>query len=142
MERAFFLDCEALTPADSLPLDSFIDELAFNEQGLIPVITQDIDTGSVLMLAWMNKTSLYQTLQTRRMTYWSRSRNALWEKGATSGHYQHVKSLQFDCDGDAILCKVEQIGAACHTGRKDCFYFQADDDGKTISITSAKPESR
>lgn len=139
MIRDFFTACEGLSPKDNLPLSRFIDELAFNEDGLIPVITQDIETNDVLMLAWMNKDSIYRTLDTQRMSYWSRSRNSLWIKGSTSGHYQHLHSMQFDCDGDAILCKVEQIGAACHTGRKDCFYFKADNQKKIVTITSAAP---
>ncbi len=140
MIRQYFSDRENLTPQDTLPLQGFIDELAFNEQGLIPVITQQASDGKVLMLAWMNKLALQKTLDSGRVTYWSRSRNALWEKGATSGHYQQLLSMHFDCDGDAILCKVEQTGAACHTGRKDCFYFQADPDAKTVLISSAIPE--
>ena len=123
-----------------MPLQSFIDELAFNEQGLLPVITQQASNGQVLMLAWMNKIALQQTLDSGRVTYWSRSRNALWEKGATSGHYQQLLSMQFDCDGDAILCQVEQTGAACHTGRKHCFYFQADRVSQKVCITSSIPQ--
>lgn len=89
---------------------------------LIPAIAQDSTTGEVLMLAYMNHESLAITLQTGRATYWSRSRNELWEKGATSGHTQKVVALSLDCDGDAILLKVEQSGAACHTGDRSCFH--------------------
>lgn len=89
---------------------------------LIPAIAQDVATGEVLMLAYMNAESLAITLQSGRATYWSRSRNELWEKGATSGHTQKVISIAIDCDGDALLLKVEQVGAACHTGDRTCFH--------------------
>lgn len=89
---------------------------------LIPAIAQDATSGEVLMLAYMNTESLAQTLATGQATYWSRSRNELWVKGATSGHTQEVLSISLDCDGDALLLKVNQIGAACHTGDKTCFH--------------------
>ena len=89
---------------------------------LIPAIAQDVATGEVLMLAYMNAESLAITLQSGRATYWSRSRNERWEKGATSGHTQKVISIAIDCDGDALLLKVEQVGAACHTGDRTCFH--------------------
>lgn len=93
-----------------------------NSDGLIPVIVQDYRTGQVLMLAYMNEESFDQTLNTGRMTYYSRSRNCLWVKGETSGHFQYVKALSLDCDNDTLLAKVNQIGAACHTGSRSCFY--------------------
>jgi len=89
---------------------------------LIPAIAQDAASGEVLMLAYMNAQSLAATLESGKATYWSRSRNELWEKGATSGHFQIVQSIAIDCDGDALLVKVEQIGAACHTGDRSCFH--------------------
>jgi phosphoribosyl-AMP cyclohydrolase len=89
---------------------------------LIPAIAQDAKTGEVLMLAYMNLESLALSLATGRATYWSRSRNELWVKGATSGHTQEVVSISLDCDGDALLLKVNQVGAACHTGEKTCFH--------------------
>jgi len=89
---------------------------------LIPAIAQDATTGEVLMLAYMNTESLAQTLATGKATYWSRSRNELWVKGATSGHTQEVLSISLDCDGDALLLKVNQVGAACHTGDISCFH--------------------
>lgn len=89
---------------------------------LIPTIAQDAQTGEVLMLAYMNRQSLAITLKTGKATYWSRSRNELWEKGATSGHTQKVLAISLDCDGDALLLKVEQSGAACHTGDQSCFH--------------------
>jgi phosphoribosyl-AMP cyclohydrolase len=93
---------------------------------LIPAIAQDAHTGEVLMLAYMNSQSLALTLESGRATYWSRSRNELWEKGATSGHTQSVLSIALDCDGDALLLKVEQVGAACHTGDRSCFHTPLD----------------
>jgi phosphoribosyl-AMP cyclohydrolase len=89
---------------------------------LIPAIAQDALSGEVLMLAYMNAASLALTLESGKATYWSRSRNELWEKGATSGHTQRVHSISLDCDGDALLLKVEQSGAACHTGERSCFH--------------------
>lgn len=97
-------------------------ELKLNSEGLIPVIVQDDQNGDVLMLAYMNEEAYNMTLQTKRMTYFSRSRNALWIKGETSGHFQDVKSLRIDCDLDTILARVIQTGAACHTGNRTCFY--------------------
>ena len=98
------------------------DEFKLNSDGMIPVITQDYKTNEVLMLAYMTKESFEKTLETGKMTYFSRSRQELWTKGDTSGHYQYVKSLSIDCDKDTILAKVSQIGAACHTGNRSCFY--------------------
>jgi phosphoribosyl-AMP cyclohydrolase len=92
------------------------------DSDLIPAVAQDANTGEVLMLAYMNRQSLAITLNTGRATYWSRSRNELWEKGATSGNTQKVLAIALDCDGDALLLKVEQIGVACHTGDKSCFH--------------------
>lgn len=134
MQRSFFKSLEYAPCHQTLPLKKLIGELAFNEQGLLPVITQEADSNEVLMLAWMNKAALEQTLATSKMTYWSRSRNELWIKGATSGHWQQLKSLRVDCDGDALLCQVIQQGAACHTGRKSCFYLEADPDNDSAVI--------
>ncbi len=97
-------------------------EVRFGEGGLVPAIAQDERSGEVLMLAYMTDESLRRTLDTGRMTYWSRSRKEIWEKGATSGHVQHVRSVRIDCDGDALLFRVRQTGPACHTGRQSCFY--------------------
>lgn len=102
----------------SMPFEAF----KLNSDGLIPCVTQHYKTGEVLMVAYMNKESYEKTIRTGRMTYWSRSRNELWTKGDTSGHYQFVKSLTIDCDKDTILAKVSQIGAACHTGSRTCFF--------------------
>lgn len=89
--------------------------------GLVAAIVQQYDTGEVLMLGWMDDTALHRTLTSGRATYWSRSRRQYWVKGDTSGHAQHVKSVALDCDGDAVLVKVDQVGAACHTGARTCF---------------------
>ncbi|MEV0596511.1 phosphoribosyl-AMP cyclohydrolase [Nonomuraea cavernae] len=92
-----------------------------NGDGLVPAIVQQYDTGEVLMLAWMDDQALHRTLTTGRATYWSRSRSEYWVKGDTSGHVQHVKAVALDCDGDTVLLKVDQVGAACHTGDRTCF---------------------
>ena len=91
-------------------------------KGLIAAIAQDATNGEVLMIAWMNEEALSKTLETKRATYFSRSRNSLWVKGETSGHFQEIISINFDCDADAVLLKVNQIGAACHTGKRSCFH--------------------
>jgi phosphoribosyl-ATP pyrophosphohydrolase/phosphoribosyl-AMP cyclohydrolase len=98
-------------------------EIRYNEQGLVPAIAQDYLDGTVLMMAWMNRESLQKTLDTGETWYWSRSRQELWHKGATSGHIQKVRSLRYDCDSDALLVTIEQIGdVACHTGERSCFH--------------------
>ncbi len=102
---------------------TWLDAVKWDDKGLVAAIAQDATTQEVLMLAWMNRESLQLTLATGDAHYWSRSRCALWKKGETSGHIQHVRELRLDCDGDAILMKVEQIGGiACHTGRRRCFF--------------------
>ena len=106
----------------SLELDPRIAALLRADTELIPAIAQDAASGEVLMLAYMNRESLAITVATGRATYWSRSRNELWEKGATSGHTQKVISISLDCDGDALLLSVEQTGTACHTGQRSCFH--------------------
>ena len=100
----------------------------WNEQGLIPTIAQDADTGEILMLAWMNAEALEHTLASGEVTYWSRSRQSLWRKGATSGNTQDLVSARLDCDGDTLLLRVKQHGAgACHTGRRTCFFYHPED---------------
>jgi phosphoribosyl-AMP cyclohydrolase len=112
-----------------------LNAVAWNEHGLVAAIAQDATTRDVLMMAWMNRESLELTLKTGDAHYWSRSRKALWKKGESSGHIQHVKSIRLDCDGDTILLAVEQVGGiACHTGRANCFFNLAE-DGQWI-ITS------
>ena len=137
-DRDFFRELENSEPGDQVPFRELVEQLRFNDAGLVPVIAQDVETQTVLMLAWMNRVALEQTISTGLMTYWSRSRQKLWLKGETSGHYQSVQSISFDCDGDAVLCKVRQEGSACHTGRKHCFYLGLDVDGETVTITSKR----
>lgn len=96
--------------------------LKLNSDGMVPVIVQDYENDEVLMLAYMNEEAFEETIRSGVMTYWSRSRDELWKKGLTSGHLQYVKSLMADCDLDTILAKVEQVGAACHTGKRSCFF--------------------
>lgn len=111
---------------DALPLPLAFNfswsDMKLNSDGMVPVIVQDYKTNEVLMLAYMNEESYYKTMELGLMTYWSRSRNELWTKGLTSGHVQYVKELYLDCDNDTILAKVEQTGAACHTGSQTCFF--------------------
>lgn len=102
--------------------DDFIAKVAFNADGLVPVIAQRFGTGEVLMMAWMNKEALIETMKTGHMTYWSRSRNKLWRKGETSGNTQRLREMLLDCDGDTLLAKVDQEGPACHTGSPNCFF--------------------
>ena len=139
MKNIYFQSIEQLKAGQSLALKDILDELLFNQQALIPVITQDAQSKEVLMMAWMNKACLEQTLSTGIMTYWSRSRQEVWIKGATSGNYQTLKSMRFDCDGDAVLCLVEPQGAACHTGRQDCFYLEVDYANQSVLMLSSAP---
>lgn len=103
----------------------WLDALQWDADGLIPAIAQDAETGKVLMFAWMNRESLAQTLQSGRAIYWSRSRQRLWKKGEASGHFQEIRSIRTDCDGDALLLAItQQGGIACHTGRESCFFYE------------------
>jgi phosphoribosyl-AMP cyclohydrolase len=111
-----------------------LDQLRFDAVGLLPAIAQQHDTGEVLMLAWMTRESLEETLATGRVCYWSRSRGALWRKGETSGQVQRLVELRLDCDGDAVLLLVDQHGVACHTGRRTCF-FRAVRDGEAVTVS-------
>lgn len=108
--------------SDTYELPAEVENLLKSPTDLVAAIAQDNESGEVLMLAWMNREALAATIATGRATYWSRSRNELWIKGATSGHTQSVQSIALDCDGDAILLKVRQVGGACHTGEKSCFH--------------------
>ena len=119
-----------------VPLDSFLDALKYNKQGLVPAIAQDAATGEVLMLAWMDREAIETTLEEGQVTYFSRSRNGYWRKGETSGNTQSLQSMHIDCDGDSILMKVVQTGAACHTERRSCFYYEI--VGSTVEV-SANP---
>ena len=115
--------------------EPLIDAIYFNQDGLVPAIAQDADSGEILMMAWMNAESIRLSMAENRAIYYSRSRQALWRKGEQSGHIQELKALLLDCDGDTILLKVKQIGdIACHTGRRSCFYRQF--DGQSWQIIS------
>jgi phosphoribosyl-AMP cyclohydrolase len=108
---------------------SWIDQIQFDERGLVPVIAQEVLTQKILMFAWMNQEALVETVKTKQAVYWSRSRNRLWRKGEESGHTQLVRDIRLDCDGDVILLKVEQQGGiACHTGRESCFFSRLDNE--------------
>ena len=110
-----------------------IEQLKFDSDGLIPAIAQEEKSGEILMMAWMNRESLRATIETNRATYWSRSRKKFWMKGEESGNIQEIRSIHIDCDGDAVLLKVNQIGgAACHTGHRTCFYRKIVDGGQNF----------
>lgn len=115
--------------------------IKFNDDGLVPAIAQQHDTGEVLMMAWMNREAVAETLETGRVCYWSRSRKGLWRKGETSGQQQRLVEFLIDCDGDTILVKVDQDGVACHTGRRTCFYTAARPQGLTeVAEVKINPE--
>lgn len=116
-----------------------LEELKFDSNGLIPAIIQEVGTNEILMVAYMNKESVKKTIETGRTWFWSRSRQQYWCKGDTSGHIQNVKEIRYDCDADALLVLVEQVGVACHTGHKSCF-FRAIDTTTGESVKIADPE--
>lgn len=124
--------------SDPPPAAGFLDAVRFDGRGLVAAVAQQHDSGEVLMLAWMNREAVEETLRTGRVCYWSRSRAALWRKGETSGQVQRLVEIRLDCDGDALLLLVEQTGVACHTGRRSCFY-RAARDGTVVEI--AAPEA-
>lgn len=134
----FFKTLETVGLGQETPLAEVLDALRFNAEGLLPAIAQDAVSGQVLMLAWMNREAIERTLAEGYACYYSRSRQAMWRKGETSGHLQALKSLRFDCDGDAILLTVEQMGPACHTNRSSCFYLEV--QGKQVTVIST-PEA-
>jgi phosphoribosyl-AMP cyclohydrolase len=119
---------------------SFLDQLKWTSDGLIPAIIQEHGTGRVLMMAWMNRASLETTIATKRTHFWSRSRQKFWMKGESSGHVQVVKDVAFDCDGDTLLIQVEQTGAACHEGYRSCFFRSVTADA-TAAITEPQLET-
>jgi phosphoribosyl-AMP cyclohydrolase len=123
-------------------MSSWLDDITFNDDGLVPAIALDAINRDVLMMAWMNQTSLRETVETGIATYWSRSRGKLWRKGETSGHTQVVEELRLDCDGDVITLLVEQKGGiACHTGRRSCFYRKLQDgEWQTVEPVLKSPE--
>ena len=108
--------------AENKEAESFAASIKYDEKGLVPAIIQDWKNDQVLMMAYMNQESLIETITTCRTVFWSRSRQCIWRKGETSGHIQKIKELYYDCDMDTLLFKVEQVGAACHTGNRSCFY--------------------
>ena len=115
-------------------MTDFLDEITWNEDGLLPAVAQDAESGRILMVAWMNRESLALTEKEQRAVYWSRSRKKLWRKGEESGHIQQVKEIRLDCDSDVIVLKINQIGGiACHTGRESCFY-RVLRDGKWYTV--------
>jgi phosphoribosyl-AMP cyclohydrolase len=116
-----------------------LEAVRFDPAGLVPAIAQQHDTGEVLMLAWMSRASLAETLATGRVCYFSRSRGALWRKGESSGQVQHLRELRIDCDGDTLLLLVDQTGVACHTGRRSCFY-RAARDGALVEIMAPRAD--
>ena len=106
-----------------IDMSDWLEQIKWNDDGLVPVMAQDFESGENLMLAWMNREALSETVDTQKVVYWSRSRQKMWRKGEESGHQQLVKEIRLDCDADIIIVKVEQIGGiACHTGRRSCFY--------------------
>lgn len=141
MKHAYFENLEDCSDSTEIELNEVIRELAYDARGLLPVIAQDATSKEVLMLAWMNEATLTETLETGYVTYWSRSRNQRWVKGKTSGHTQELVSLSIDCDGDTVLCEVNQKGVACHTGRSNCFYLQVDRDKQKIHVINSRPTS-
>ena len=118
-----------------------VTNLKFDEKGLIPAIVQDVYSDEVLMLAYMNGASLAKTVETGYTWFWSRSRQELWNKGATSGHLQKVASITYDCDGDALLVKVDQTGAACHTGHRSCFFNPLWNEGEGKNLPVPEPDN-
>ena len=122
-------------------IDAAIRMIDFNSEGLVPAIAQQHDTGEVLMMAWMNKDSISETLKNGLVCYYSRSRRKLWRKGEVSGQTQTLKDFRIDCDGDTILLQVQQVGVACHTGRQNCFFNSVIADGiKVIADVKVDPE--
>lgn len=110
--------------------DTWLDEVCWDEKGLVPAIAQDVHTGRIMMFAWMNRESLELTITEQRAIYWSRSRQRIWRKGEESGHVQQLHDVRLDCDGDVILLIIEQVGGiACHTGRESCFFRHLSDQG-------------
>lgn len=119
-----------------------LDTLKFNADGLIPAIAQQYDSGEVLMMAWMNRDALAKTLTSGVACYWSRSRQQFWQKGETSGHIQKIRAVRTDCDRDTLLLLVDQVGLACHTGRRNCFYWQAEaETWKEIAPVEKDPQA-
>lgn len=126
---------EQSEPGHRVELETILDTAGWNDDGLMPVIAQQFDSGEVLMMAWMTRQTLEETLRTGRVCYWSRSRQKPWRKGESSGQVQMLHQAWLDCDGDTLLLKVDQTGPACHTGRRTCFYLALDD--KSVRVDTA-----
>jgi phosphoribosyl-AMP cyclohydrolase len=121
-------------------VNDWIESVAWNADGLVPAVAQDAASGEVLMLAWMNRESLARTVETGEAVYWSRSRQALWKKGETSGHVQRVVEVRIDCDADSVLLRVESVaGIACHTGRRRCFFNRLEGQGASARWVETDP---
>ncbi len=129
------------TEQRSAAVPKVLDAIKFNDDGLVPAIAQQFDTGEVLMMAWMNRDSITETLKTGQVCYWSRSRGKLWRKGETSNQTQALKDFRWDCDSDTVLVLVDQAGVACHTGRRNCF-FNAVRNGETAVIAEIETDPK
>ena len=125
------------TPTSDTTIDKVLESLKFPSDGLIPAVSQQHDSGEILMMAWMNKDSVAETLRTGRVCYWSRSRQKLWRKGESSGQVQMLREFRWDCDADTLLLQVDQQGVACHTGRHNCFFY-AVRDGEVQEIAEVE----
>lgn len=132
VEQTIFKDMERAALGQQFDFDSVFAQIKWNQDGLLPVITQAQHSKAVLMMAWMNQEALLETLKTQQVCYWSRSRQCLWRKGESSGHRQYLTEARLDCDGDCLLLMVNQIGPACHTQRPNCFYLSLATDYVTI----------
>ena len=129
------------SPLSSKTTNDVVNSLLFNPDGLVPAIAQQHDTGEILMMAWMNEDAVRETLDTNQVCYWSRSRSQLWRKGETSGQTQKLVDFRWDCDSDTILLQVDQLGVACHTGRRNCFYNAVrDDEIAAIAAPEVNPD--
>ena len=135
MSSPLFTRLERAPSGDSVSLREVLDALQFTDDGLIPAIAQRHDTAEVVMVGYMNRATLEETLDTGRVCYYSRSRKRVWRKGEESGNVQMLRELRIDCDGDALLLIVEQTGPACHTGQRRCFYLKVDGDRVTVTDT-------
>jgi len=140
--KNLYKQLEKQTKGSQISLNDALDQLVFNDAGLIPAIAQQHDSGEVLMMAWMNRAAIEETLQTKQVCYWSRSRNNYWRKGESSGNQQKLINMSTDCDGDTLLLKVDQLGAACHTGRRDCFYNDISEQGLQINSNPIQDPSK
>ncbi len=135
-----FLKLEQAEAGSRFALSDVISQIPWSPQGLVAAIALQHDSGEVLMLAWMNEEALMETLQTQQACYWSRSRRSLWRKGETSGNIQHIKEIRLDCDGDSLLLLVDQVGPACHTGRRSCFYNVIEDDQVVVNCSAGEKQ--